>query len=54
VMKREIEEVKTDIRQLREVTVQKAELLETMKRVEQQLEIMMLRAGIRPTSRLTE
>lgn len=54
VMKREIEEVKSDIRQLREVTVQKSELLETMKRVEQQLEIMMLRAGIRPTTRLSE
>lgn len=54
VMKREIEQVKADVRQLREVTVNKADLLETMKRVEQQLEIMMLRAGIRTPSRLTE
>jgi hypothetical protein len=48
VMKRELDQVKADVRALRESTVSKSDLLETMKRVEQQLEIMMLRAGLRP------
>jgi hypothetical protein len=54
VMKREIDQVKADLKQLREATVSKTDLLETLKRVEQQLEIMMLRAGIRPTPRVVE
>lgn len=53
-MQKEIEMVEADVRQLRAETVSKSDLLETMKRVEQQLEIMMLRAGIKTASRLTE
>ena len=53
-MQKEIERVQADVRQLRTETVSKSDLLETMKRVEQQLEIMMLRAGIRSATRATE
>lgn len=44
---REIELIKTRLSNVESNVVTKSELLETLKRVEQQLEIMMLRAGIR-------
>lgn len=45
---RDIEDVRTRIAAVESSLVTKNDMLETMKRVEQQLEIMMLRAGIRP------
>jgi type II secretory pathway component PulJ len=50
---REIEALRARISHVETSLVTKSDLLETMKRVEQQLEIMMLRAGMRPT-RITE
>lgn len=45
---RDIDELKTDVANIKATLVTKTEMLETLKRVEQQLEIMMLRAGVRP------
>ena len=45
---REIEVIKNRLSNVESNLVTKAEMLETLKRVEQQLEIMMLRAGVRP------
>jgi hypothetical protein len=45
---REIDLLKTRVSNVEANVVTKAEMLETLKRVEQQLEIMMLRAGIKP------
>lgn len=45
---REIEALRARISHVETSLVTKNDLLETMKRVEQQLEIMMLRAGMRP------
>ena len=45
---REIEQLKSRMNNVESNIVTKTELLETMKRVEQQLEIMMLRAGVKP------
>jgi type II secretory pathway component PulJ len=50
---REIEALRARISHVETSLVTKSDLLETMKRVEQQLEIMMLRAGMRPM-RITE
>lgn len=47
-IEREQQAMKTEIASLKAATVTRAELLETLKRVEQQMEIMMLRAGMRP------
>lgn len=45
---RDIDLLKTRMTNVESSVVTKTEMLETLKRVEQQLEIMMLRAGIRP------
>lgn len=45
---RDIDRLKTRMDTVESTLVTKTEMLETLKRVEQQLEIMMLRAGIRP------
>ena len=45
---REIEVIKNRLSNVESNLVTKTEMLETLKRVEQQLEIMMLRAGVRP------
>ena len=50
---REIEALRARISHVETSLVTKAEMLETLKRVEQQLEIMMLRAGIK-ANRFTE
>jgi hypothetical protein len=47
-----IEALETEVKSLKASVVTRSELLETMKRVEQQLEIMMLRAGVKPSSRM--
>jgi len=44
---RDIDELKNDVSNIKANLVTKTEMLETLKRVEQQLEIMMLRAGIK-------
>lgn len=44
---RDIDMLKTDVANIKANLVTKTEMLETLKRVEQQLEIMMLRAGIK-------
>ena len=44
---REIDALRARISHVESSLVTKAEMLETLKRVEQQLEIMMLRAGIK-------
>jgi hypothetical protein len=51
---RDIDAIKSRINSIESALVTKQELLETMKRVEQQLEIMMLRAGIKPDRKLIE
>lgn len=45
---RDIDTLKNDMSNIKANLVTKTEMLETLKRVEQQLEIMMLRAGVRP------
>lgn len=45
---KEIDVLKTDVANIKSNLVTKTELLETMKRVEQQLEIMMLRSKLNP------
>lgn len=50
---REIDSLKQRVANVETTLVTKTEMLETLKRVEQQLEIMMLRAGVRPV-RVTE
>jgi hypothetical protein len=45
---REIEAIRARVSHVETSMVSKTEMLETLKRVEQQLEIMMLRAGHRP------
>lgn len=44
---RDIDTLKNDVSNIKANLVTKTEMLETLKRVEQQLEIMMLRAGIK-------
>lgn len=44
---RDIDTLKNDVSNIKSNLVTKTEMLETLKRVEQQLEIMMLRAGIK-------
>lgn len=44
---RQIEALRTDLQTAKVAMVTRAELLETMKRVEQQLEITLLRANVR-------
>lgn len=44
---RDIDTLKHDVSNIKANLVTKTEMLETLKRVEQQLEIMMLRAGIK-------
>jgi len=51
---RDIDALRARITAVESSLVTKSELLETLKRVEQQLEIMMLRAGIRPMRRAEE
>lgn len=51
---REIEALRARISHVETSLVTKSDLLETMKRVEQQLEIMMLRAGMRTSPRVSE
>jgi hypothetical protein len=48
----QIRQLRVEIDTLRNQAVTRSELLETMKRVEQQLEIMMLRNGLKATPRL--
>lgn len=48
IHQKQIEQLQVDIGNLRSASVSRVELVETLKRVEQQLEIMMLRAGIKP------
>lgn len=50
---RDIDQLKQRMGNIESTLVTKTEMLETLKRVEQQLEIMMLRAGVRPV-RVTE
>lgn len=45
---KEIDILKTDVSNIKSNLVTKTELLETLKRVEQQLEIMMLRSRLNP------
>jgi hypothetical protein len=45
---KDIDLLKQRMNNIEATLVTKTELLETLKRVEQQLEIMMLRAGVRP------
>jgi hypothetical protein len=45
---KEIDSIKARLDNVESKMVTKNELLETLKRVEQQLEIMMLRAGVQP------
>lgn len=49
---RRIDRIESDMMTIKQGLVTKQEMLETMKRVEQQLEIMMLRAGIRPDRKI--
>jgi hypothetical protein len=51
---REIESLKIDVSFLRQNAVTRSEQLETMKRIEQQIEIMMLRSGINAKIKMTE
>lgn len=51
---REIDALRARISHVESSLVTKAEMLETLKRVEQQLEIMMLRAGMNAKPRLTQ
>jgi len=50
---RAIAELKSDVTYIRMNTVTQTQMLETMKRIEQQMEIMMLRAGIKARPNLT-
>lgn len=45
---RRLNEIQVQLQAVRDTTITRSELLETMKRVEQQLEIMMLRSGVKP------
>jgi len=47
-----IEALETEVKSLKAAVVTRSELLETMKRIEQQLEIMMLRAGVKPSQNM--
>lgn len=49
----QIKQLRTDVEALRSQSMTRAELLETLKRVEQQLEIMMLRNGLKAAPRLS-
>lgn len=51
-LQRDNDSIKARIASLESSTLTKTEMLETLKRVEQQLEIMMLRAGIRPDRKI--
>jgi hypothetical protein len=51
---RDIDAIKSRVNNIESALVTKQELLETMKRVEQQLEIMMLRAGMKPDRKIIE
>ena len=48
----QINDLKLEVSQLRASTIQRSELLEILKRVEQQLEIAMLKAGARTKVRV--
>lgn len=51
---KELTQVRTDVESMRANNVTRIEVLETVKRIEQQMEITMLRAGIRSSARVTE
>lgn len=51
-LQRDNDSIRARVSNLESSTLTKTEMLETLKRVEQQLEIMMLRAGIRPDRKL--
>jgi len=51
---KELAKVRVDIESMRANNVTRIEVLETVKRIEQQMEITMLRAGIRSGTRVTE
>ena len=51
-LQRDNDAIKSRIANLESSSLTKTEMLETLKRVEQQLEIMMLRAGIRPDRKI--
>ena len=51
-LQRENDSIRGRIANLESSSLTKTEMLETLKRVEQQLEIMMLRAGIRPDRKI--
>ena len=48
----QIRQLRTDVEALRSQSMTRTEMLETLKRVEQQLEIMMLRNGLKVSPRL--